>query len=71
MFVAFDTMEPMEKKDTKINIMLTAKEARLIEDMALEERQRSLSSFGRTLLLEAVVARGRKLPESDDSADAL
>lgn len=62
MFVSRFISAGMSKKDQKINVMLTAEEIRLLEDVLHEERRRSVSSLARDLLLEALVARGKTVP---------
>jgi hypothetical protein len=42
------------KKDQKINVMLTPEELREIEDAMLAERIRSMSAFGRELILRGL-----------------
>lgn len=62
MFVTARISRRMSKKDQKINVMLTAEEIRLLEDVLHEERRRSVSSLARDLLREALTARGKTVP---------
>jgi hypothetical protein len=50
------------KKDQRINVMLTAAEVQLLEDVLHEERRRSVSALTRDLVREALVARGKAVP---------
>lgn len=61
MFVTAPISSAM-KKDQKINVMLTADELRLLEDVLHEERRRSVSSLARDLVREALIARGKAVP---------
>jgi hypothetical protein len=42
------------KKDQKINVMLTPDELRELEDAMLADRVRSMSAFGRELILRGL-----------------